>query len=153
MFDTCTIIEMKDNPHNLVVNWNHTGINHVPVSIWTMAAEGSQQIEFAGLGDTHQLTVVFSATLTGDFLPPQVHVIYAGKTQRCLPSTKFPNDWYVIFTQNHRANEETTEPKLLWSYRNYQRWSTTKGFSRNAPEAKGYPTCSSFASFHYHGNM
>ena len=76
-----------------------------------MAAEGSKRIEVAGLGDKHQLTVVFSATLTGDFLPPQV--IYAGKTQRCLSSTKFPDDWNVTFTPNHWANEETTELHIL----------------------------------------
>ena len=111
LFDIRTIIEMKDIPQDLVVNWDHTGINYVPVSNWTMAAQGSKRIEVAGLGDKRQLTVVFSATLSGAFLPPQV--IYAGKTQRCLPSTKFPDDWNVTFTPNHWANEETMELHIL----------------------------------------
>ena len=76
-----------------------------------MAAEGSKPTEVAGLGEKRQLTVVFSATLTGDFLPTQV--IYAGKTRQCLPSTKFPDDWNVTFTTNHWANEETTELHIL----------------------------------------
>lgn len=79
MFDIRTIIEMEDIPYDLVINWDHTGINYVPVSNWTMAAEGSKQIEVAGLGDKRQLTVVYSASMTGDFLPPQV--IYSGKTK------------------------------------------------------------------------
>ena len=45
--------------------------------------------------------------MSGDFLPPQV--IYSGKTPKCLPSVKFPNDWSVTYTQNHWANEVTTE--------------------------------------------
>ena len=48
--------------------------------------------------------------MAGDFLPPQI--IYAGKTPRCHPSTKFPEDWNITFTQNHWANEKTTELHL-----------------------------------------
>ena len=111
LFDIRTIIEMEDIPYDLVINWDHTGINYVPVSNWTMAAEGSKRIEVAGLGDKRQLTVVYSASMTGDFLPPQV--IYSGKTKRCLPSAEFPDDWNITYTPNHWANEETTERHIL----------------------------------------
>ena len=94
---------MEDIPNELVINWDHTGINYVPVSNWTMATEGSKRIEVGGLGDKRQLTAVFAASLAGDFLPAQI--IYAGKTSRCLPTTKFPEDWDITFTQNHWANE------------------------------------------------
>ena len=107
LFDIQTIIEMEDIPNELVVNWDHTGINYVPVGNWTMATEGLKRIEVAGLGDKRQFTAVFAASLSGDFLPPQI--IYAGKTPRCLPSTKFPEDWDITFTKNHWANEKTTE--------------------------------------------
>ena len=63
------------------------------------------------MGDKRQLTAVFAASLVGDFLPPQI--IYAGKTQHCLPTTKFPKDWDITLTQNHWANEKTTETHIL----------------------------------------
>ena len=97
---------MEDIPNDLVVNWDHTGINCVSVGNWTMAIEGLKRIKVAGLGD-RQFTAVFVASLSGDFLPPQI--IYAGKTLRCLPSTRFPEDLDITFTENHWANEKTTE--------------------------------------------
>ena len=43
-----------------------------------------------------------------NFLPPQIS--YAGKSKRCLPaSVKFPDNWHVMHTENHWANEKTTE--------------------------------------------
>ena len=58
------------------------------------------------IADKRQITTVFANT-SGDFLPPQV--IYTGKTPKCLLSVKFPSDWNVTYTQNHWANEVTTE--------------------------------------------
>ena len=40
VFDIKAIIEMEEIPPELVINWDHTGINYVPVSNWTMAKEG-----------------------------------------------------------------------------------------------------------------
>lgn len=54
--------------------------------------------------------MVHAATMAGEFLPPQV--IYAGKTPRCLPSTKFPKEWNITYTLNHWANEKTTEAHI-----------------------------------------
>ena len=36
-FDVQVIAEMEDVPDKLVINWDHTGINYVPTSSWTMA--------------------------------------------------------------------------------------------------------------------
>ena len=107
VFDIQTVMEMEEIPRQLVINWDHTGIQYVPVSSWTMAKEGSKRVEIAGINDKRQITAVFANTMSGDFLPPQV--IYSGKTRKCLPSVKFPNDWSVTYTQNHWANEVTTE--------------------------------------------
>lgn len=107
VFDVKTIIEMEEIPSELVINWDHTGIHYVPVSSWTMAKEGSKRIEIFGTDDKRQITAVFADTLAGDFLYPQV--IYAGKTSRCLPSVQFPAGWHVTYTENHWANEKTTE--------------------------------------------
>ena len=90
-----------------MTDWDHTGIQHVPVSSWTMAAEGSKRVKIAGIIDQWQITVVFANIMSGDFLPPQI--IYSGQTARCLPSVTFPGDWHARYTQNHWAGEVTTE--------------------------------------------
>ena len=107
VFDIKTIIEMEEIPPEMVLNWDHTGINYVPVSSWTMEKEGSKRVEIAGFNDKRQLTAVLAGTMSGEFLFPQV--IYAGKTPKCLPTVKFPSGWHVTFTENHWANEKTTE--------------------------------------------
>ena len=75
LFDIQTIIEMEDTPNELVIKWDLTGIDYMPVGNWTMATEGSKQIKVSGLGDKRQLTVVFAASLAGDFLPSQIIAI------------------------------------------------------------------------------
>ena len=72
-----------------------------------MAKEGSKRIEIAGAEDKRQITAVFANTMAGDFLCPQI--IYSGKTSRCLPTVTFPKGWHVTYTENHWANEKTTE--------------------------------------------
>lgn len=106
IFDIEVISQMEEVPDDLIINWDHTGINYVPTSNWTMAEEGSSRVEIVGLGDKRQITAVLACTLSGKFLPPQV--IYSGKTARCLPTVSFPKSWHVTFTQNHWANETTT---------------------------------------------
>ena len=107
VFDIQTIVEMEEIPSDLIINWDHTGIHYVPVSNWTLAEEGSKRVEIAGADDKRQITAVFAGTKSGKFLPPQI--IYAGKTKKCLPSVKFPDNWHVTHTENHWANERTTE--------------------------------------------
>jgi hypothetical protein len=105
-FDIQVIAEMEDVPNELVINWDHTGINYVPTSSWTMAEQGSSRVEIVGLGDKRQITAVLACSLSGDFLPPQI--IYSGKTPKCLPSVSYPSNWHITYTNNHWANEKTT---------------------------------------------
>ena len=117
LFDIKAIVEIEDIPPELVINWDHTGLNYVPVSNWTMAEEGSKRVEIAGVEDKQQLTAVFGGTMSGHFLPLQI--IYKGKTEKCFPSVSFPETWHVTFTPNHWANEKTTEDyinKILIPY-------------------------------------
>ena len=107
LFDIAVIVNMEEIPESLIINWDHTGINYVPVSNWTMAPEGSKRVEVAGHNDKRQITSVFAATMSGEILPPQI--IFSGKTKRCLPTEPFPDKWNITFTQNHWANESTTE--------------------------------------------
>ena len=63
-----------------------------------------------GISDKCQITAVFGATPTGDFLPP--HLVYQGITKKCLPSITFPEDWDVTYSYNHWSNEDTMKSYL-----------------------------------------
>ena len=117
---------MEEIPSDLIINWDHTGIHYVPVSNWTLAEEGSKRVEIAGADDKRQITAVFAGTKSGKFLPPQI--IYAGKAKKCLPSVKFPNNRHVTHTENHWANERTTEEYIKLILLPYVR-QTRKGLS------------------------
>jgi len=106
VYDVKAIMELEEIPDDLVINWDHTGIHYVPVSNWTMEAEGSKRVAIAGIDDKRQITAVLSVTMSGHFLPPQI--IYKGTTRRSLPTVSFPAGWNVTFTENHWANEITT---------------------------------------------
>ena len=104
--DVFTTVAMEDIPEDLIINWDHTALHYVPVSLWTMQKKGSMHVPIAGIDDNRQVTVVLACSMSGEFLPPQV--IYQGKSSRCLPSYKLPPDWDVTYTPNHWANEETS---------------------------------------------
>ena len=102
-YDAKVLIDMMEIPGSLVIIWDQTGIQYVPVSQWTMEREGMKRIEIAGNQDKRQITAVFGVTMDGNFLPPQL--VYAGKTPKCLPKVDFPEDWDITFTENHWCNE------------------------------------------------
>ena len=105
LLDIKVIVEMEEIPFNLIINWDQTGIHYVPVGSWTMEKEGSKRVQIVAVDDKRQITAVFAASLTGDFLPPQL--IYKGTTKRCLPTVKFPADWHITHSHNHWSNETT----------------------------------------------
>ena len=80
LLDVKTVVEIEEILKELVINWDCTGIQYVPVSSWTMAKEGSKAVEITGINGKRQITAVFADTMSGDFLPPQI--IYSGKTPR-----------------------------------------------------------------------
>ena len=55
------------SPPALIINWDQTGINYVPVSSWTMEVEGSKRVELVGKDDKRQITAVFAGSMVGDF--------------------------------------------------------------------------------------
>ena len=105
LFDIKVVVEMEEIPDSLIINWDQTGVNYVPVSEWTMSKEGSKRVEVVGVNDKRQITAVFGGTMSGDFLP--VQLVYQGKTTKCLPTIDFPEHWHLTFSQNHWSNEET----------------------------------------------
>ena len=93
-------------PMDLIINWDHTGVNIVSGSQWTMEEKGAKRVKYTSLDDKYQITVVICATASGIFLPFQV--IYQGKTPACLLRFVFPDNWNVTFTQNHWSNQDKT---------------------------------------------
>ena len=63
------VIEMDDVPEELVIKWDQTGINYVPISSWTMEKEGVKRVEVTGKDDKRQLTALFACSMSEDFLP------------------------------------------------------------------------------------
>ena len=72
LVDIKAVVEMAEIPHNLIINWDQTGIKYIPVSEWTMAQEESKLVEISGIEDKRQITAVFAVSLSGDFLPIQL---------------------------------------------------------------------------------
>jgi len=97
-------------PRELVLNFDQTGVNIVPVSNWTMETQGAKQVPIFGKDDKRQITVLLGTSLTGDLLPPQV--IYQGKTDACHPRFSFPEDWNVTHSDNHWSTTATMEEYL-----------------------------------------
>lgn len=58
-------VSEDDIPPQLVINWDHAGLNVIPVSNWTMDVKGAKRVEITGLGDKRQITAVFAGSLTG----------------------------------------------------------------------------------------
>jgi len=69
LLDIKSIVSFEEIPPDLVINWDQTGINYVPVGSWTMEKEGTRRVELAGKDDKRQLTAVFGGSMAGDFLP------------------------------------------------------------------------------------
>ena len=111
LLDIKNTTHMDEIPPQLIINWDHTGINYVPVSSWTMEAPGTKRVEIIGKDDKRQLTAVLGCSMSGDFLPPQL--IYQGKTKKCLPHFKFSDNWDVTYSENHWANEDTTRQYIM----------------------------------------
>jgi len=43
--DVVMVKELQEIPGDLILNWDHTGINIVPGSTWTMDQKGQQHVE------------------------------------------------------------------------------------------------------------
>ena len=48
------VIIMDKIPADLIINFDQTGLHFVPVSEWTMEAEGTKRVEVAGKDDKRQ---------------------------------------------------------------------------------------------------
>ena len=56
---------MDEIPLALIINWDQTEINYVPVEFWTMEIEGMENVE-----KLEEMTLLFAGSMTGDsYLP------------------------------------------------------------------------------------
>ena len=81
-------VVINEIPHELIFSWDQTTIQLNPTGQWTMHCAKEKVIPIANSDDKCQITAVLAATLTGEYLPPQM--IYKGKTQRCHPKIPVP---------------------------------------------------------------
>ena len=88
-----TTVITDEIPPELILNWDQTGLNLIPLSSWTMEQRGSKRVEITGLNNKHMITAVFCGTLCSDFLPLQL--VYQGKIDLCHPKYNFPEDWHI----------------------------------------------------------
>jgi hypothetical protein len=93
------VVQKYNIPDSLIINWDQTGSNYIPVGEWTMAPSGSKQVPIAHMDDKRQMTVLLSITKSGTLLPPQL--IYQGKSDACHPIYPFADDWDITHTESH----------------------------------------------------
>ena len=72
-------VVMNDILSDLIFNWDQTALRLVPTGQWTMHPAGAKVVPIANSDNKRQVTAVLAATLTGEFLPPQI--VYEGKTE------------------------------------------------------------------------
>lgn len=72
---------------------------------WIMNQAGGKVIAITNSDDKCQITAISIATMTGEYLPPQV--IYKGKMVRCHPKVDAPKGWDIWHRDNHWSSKET----------------------------------------------
>ncbi|ELU18281.1 hypothetical protein CAPTEDRAFT_185762 [Capitella teleta] len=65
--------------HEMIVNFDQTGLNIMPTGSWTLGQRGSKQL------------------------------IYAGRTKKCHPPHKIPEDWEITHSDSHWSTTATME--------------------------------------------
>ena len=54
------IVTMDEIPPELIINFDQTAMNYVPVSHWTIDQEGAKRVEVVAKDDKRQITAVFA---------------------------------------------------------------------------------------------
>ncbi len=101
----CEKVVEHNIPPELIINFDQTSVNIVPVSDWTLNLSGQKQVDIIGKDDKRAITALLGTSLTGDLLPTQV--IYQGSSKRCHPKFNFPKEWDITHTPTHWSNTET----------------------------------------------
>ena len=51
-----TVVEVEENPPELLLNFDQTGVKIVPSSTWTIDRKGSRWVEVVEISDKHMIT-------------------------------------------------------------------------------------------------
>lgn len=94
-------------PSELVLNVDQTPSSYVSVGRMTMTDKKTSSVPIKGLTDKRNITLTFTISLSGEFLPMQI--IYQGKTPASQPkNTKFPSGFLITQNPKHYSNETET---------------------------------------------
>ena len=93
-------------PDELIINADQTPSKYVPTGNVTMAEKNSKHVARKGTNDKRGITVTLGESLSGEILPMQL--VYKGKTNRSLPSVKFPAGFTLTYNEKHWSNEKET---------------------------------------------
>ena len=86
-------------PDELIINADQTPSKYVPTANVTMAEKNSNRVARKGANDKRGITVTLGESLSAEILPKQL--IYKGKTNRSLPSVKFPAGFALTYNEKH----------------------------------------------------
>ena len=92
-------VEKFSIPHSPIINLHQTSTKYVPVGRTTLAKKNTKTVPIKGSSDNGTITVTFSISLRGDFLPMQL--IYDGKIRNA--SLESPEKTY---NETHYSNEK-----------------------------------------------
>ncbi|KAK3267090.1 hypothetical protein CYMTET_24335 [Cymbomonas tetramitiformis] len=118
---TCAFVR-KHIDGALVIAFDHTGLQFMPVNNHTWAPVGAATVPLVALDDYRQITGVVAESMDDNMsgVVLGIQCVYKGKTDRCLPSrgVRLSGDFPVTFapnqltfnftyTYNHWASEDT----------------------------------------------
>ena len=64
-----SVVTIDEIPDELILNFDQTALNYVPVTPWTMEEEGAKRVEVIAKDDKKQITAVFCGSMAGEFCP------------------------------------------------------------------------------------
>lgn len=99
------IIQDNHIPHELVINWEETGVHLLPTAQYTYEKEGAKQVMVDSKDDKREITCVIASTMAGELLPLQL--LYQGRTECCHARIEFPTGWDVWHSDTHWATTDT----------------------------------------------
>ena len=102
--DIKVAVEIEEILVALIINWDQTDINYVPVSSWTMAKEGLKRVEIVGIDDKHQITSVYGCSIS-------THPTYLSRKDIKMPSKFSIPIWLAYHIQ--------PQPLVKWKYNDW----------------------------------
>ena len=89
---------MNDNPDELIVNWDQIDIQLVSTGDCTMHRAGEKITQISNCDEKWKI-VVFSASMSGEYLAPQL--IFQGKATQCQLTVEFSQVLDACHFENH----------------------------------------------------